>query len=191
MAKAFYNASLVEREHKHLCSLRNKQANVWYTTLHSKHAGDMTVALSGHKSGKRHHSGCFLCEERGEDFYQASHLCVSLTVHKRLLSDALDTYPCYVFHYSSFDSSTVEFKLYDANAVKDLFDRFDEAYQCIIPMITKFFVDWVYIDALREKNTASFIQRQMMKMIYSPSSMFYITQTRSDAPLIMQASCRH
>lgn len=186
---AFYNASLVQREHPHLCSLRNKRADVRYTALHSKRPGEMMIELSGHKSGTRNksHSYCSWHDAEEFDFFQASHLCVSITVHKRLLTYPLDTYPCRkLIMYTRPDTPVVEFNLHDANAVKDLLHRIDQTYQCILPMLVKFFVDWAKLDALREKRTAAVIQRQMMATLYSPDSTFYKTQSRSNAPLIMR-----
>lgn len=186
MATAFYNAKHVEREHNHLCSLRNCKADVEYTTLHSKQAGDMTINLTGHKSGKR--TSLRKWHEVEEDYFQPSHLQVKVTVHKRLLSDPPDTYPCYTnFYMYDLDDVPACFTLHDVDAVRHLFDRFDKTYQCIVPMIVKFFVDWIKIDALRKKKSATAIQSQMLKVIYSPDSPFHRSQTRSNAQWIMQA----
>lgn len=186
MAKAFYNAGLVEREHKYLCSLRNLQAHVHYTTMHSKRPGDMSIAFEGHKSGSRT-LPFSAWGEPSEDVLQPSHLGVSVTVHTRLLTDPLDTYPCYV-QETFRDATTVVFRLHDADAVKHLLYRLDPTYQCVLPMAVKFFVDWIKLDAHREKKSAIAIQRQVFKALYSPASQFHLTQTRSDAALIMRAT---
>ena len=176
--KVFYNVSLVEREHKHLCSLQNKLACTEYTVLYSKMSNEVIITLNGNKSGTHYRARGISFESYPEDLSQPSHLTVHFRIAKTLLKDPLHTYPCFnaVYH----NSDDVRFTLCDVDAVRALVERLDVRYHCILPILVRFFVDWTKLDALREKRSAAAIQRALLERLYAPDGNFYRTQTRHD-----------
>lgn len=171
--KFFYNVNIVEREHKYACSLRNADADRRYTKLYSKVVGDVEIDMIGKKSGKRIviNNPCF---KECIDYYKPSHLKIYVKLNTRLLNDPITSYPCK--EYSYYDDITTRFEFDDVEAFVDTFRRIESKYMCIIPMIVGFFMDWVKVDAVREKMSAKKIEQQCLKHIYNPNSSFFVTQ---------------
>lgn len=183
-SSSFYNFGLVCREHGHLCSLINAEADSQYTTMFSKRCGDITLVLVGKKSGKRvvSHSESFFNSglfDATEDHRQPSHLNVRVSVHPRVLSDPVETYPCWT---KSFEANRETFHFHDEEAFAALFERLDPIYRDIVPTMRQFFADWIALDAKRANSSAEAIRVAWARFIYSPDRSFYRTQTRSIWP---------
>ena len=159
----FYNESLVDREHKYLCSLKEPNANIHYTTLHSKRAGDVTIDLFGHKSGAIRD----FCEiPATKTLLQPSHLSIVMHVHPRLLSDPLTSYRCVDtrFRHQTLDNEMIRFEIKDIDAFIIILHRLDEAFRSIENVVVNIYVDWLNLAALRDKKSACVIQQPLLGM---------------------------
>ena len=90
--KIWYNTDIVQREHRHLCSLRNKCARAYYTDIVSTKAKEVTIKMVGIKSGTIYESSDAMGNVRMSHEYNASHLLIGVYIAKRLLEEDVDNY---------------------------------------------------------------------------------------------------
>ncbi len=163
--KHFYNAKLVEREHKYYCRLGNTHAEFRYTILHSKDL-KMSIQMTGYKSGVTYKQDT-LWNTKEITTLQPSHLYVQVKMKKELLQNRD------FLNFEYYSSTEVKYNFHDIDAFVDFMSHLDETYQSLNAMIMQFFEDWDGLDKLRELRAAQRINMKCLEKIWSPNNIFY------------------
>ena len=172
MELSFYNVDIVKRQHPHF--LRSSYASNRYVTLESTSVGDVKIELLGKKTGTARTEEYF---HRFEYVTHPSHLVVTATLRRTMLTDPVASYPCKMRQYGTDDGFEV-FHFYDKVAFLNVFQRLSSRCTNVESMIVEFFADWERLDANREKRSANSIRRMYLERIYAPDRSFFRTQAR-------------